>query len=174
MVSLSKRVLWSTAPAKFAAFGHAPPVEVIALRSVMSTASCAPFCNGNLDARTSMALASKTEIPSTFMFLNFTLVLTMAFASWHTLASIFSVGSALARTRPDLGHALRCLPNVSWCPPHSHRASVMCSGNRRRSNSRVRNNSGISWNSGPVGGSKQHLSCSWIRMRAQMGLVRRS
>ena len=70
---------------------------MIAVRSVISTANCAPFCNSNPDARTSMALSCKAEIPKTFMSLNFTLVVTVAFASRHTLASVFSVGSALTR-----------------------------------------------------------------------------
>ena len=111
----------------------------------VSTASCAPFCNGNPDARTSMALASKTEIPSTFMSLNFTLVLTMAFASRHTLASVFSVGTALARRRPDLGHDCGVCPTCRGVR-HIHTEPQKCAtaiGDAPRATTGTRGQSGI-------------------------------
>ena len=58
LVSLSSLALVSTAPSTVAAFGHALPLAVTALRRVMSTASCAPWFIANPDARTSIDRSS--------------------------------------------------------------------------------------------------------------------
>ena len=74
-------------------------------------------------ARTSMARSSLAL--TMFMSRNFTLVKTTAPASRHTLAKW-----ALLFNRPDWVQA--ALASARWSlAPHSHRASVMCSGRRQ-------------------------------------------
>ena len=55
---------------------------------------------------------------------NLTLRVTVAPASRHTRANILSVGTARLSNLPDCGQAARCLPKISFWPPH---CSTCCS-----------------------------------------------
>ena len=140
-LSLSRLALTNTAPSTCAAFPEGRPAAESADRSVMSTASWAPWCKGKPDATTSMARWSVVWT-ATFMSCSRQLHLTMAPASRHTRAMVCSVGKALERNLPDLGHAPLCRPSLSNGDPHSQRDSVTWIGNLILSRRRVRNNTG--------------------------------
>ena len=121
-VSLSCRASANTAPSTVEAFDRARPHAVTALRTVISTASRAPWFNSIPEANTSIASSS---VAGTLMFMsrNLAFRLTVEPASRHTRARVCSVGTALERRR-------RCWSRKSREPPHSHLASVINSGNR--------------------------------------------
>ena len=106
------------------------------LLNVMSTASC---------ARSSLAGTQA------FMSRNLASGLTVAPVSRHTLANVRSGPAARTRSRPDLGHAARCLPNASNLLPHSQLASVSGRGRRNLLRMSVLNRCGSTLNSGAVG-----------------------
>ena len=133
-----------------AAFGRARPHAVTALRTAMSTASCAPWFNSRPEASTSIARSSVAGT-SMFMSRSFAFNLTVAPASRHTRARVRSVGSALERRRPERGHAARCCPRQSRGAPHTHLASVIERGKRNLSRTNVRNTRGFTRNSAAVG-----------------------
>ena len=116
----------------------------------MSTANCAPCWTGRPDATTSISRSSVTET-YTFMSRNFTLRVTVAPASRHTRANVLSVGTARLFNPPECGQTARCLPKMSFWPPHSHLASVKSNGKRKFHSTSVRKCMGCTWNSGPVG-----------------------
>ena len=59
--SLSWRASVSTPPSTIEAFGRARPQAVTALRTVMSTASCAPWFNSKPEANTSIAFVRRWD-----------------------------------------------------------------------------------------------------------------
>ena len=150
----------SAAPLTVAAVVRGAPTEVTALLSVMSTANCAPWWIERPAATTSISLSSVAGT-CTFMSRNLTLRVTVAPASRHTRANVLSVGTARLFNLPDCGQAARCLPKISFWPPHSHLASVRISGSRNLSNTSVRNCNGCTWNSGPVGETVENRSGTW-------------
>ena len=103
---LSWRASTNTATSTVEAFGRARPHAVTALRTVVSTASCAPWFNSIPKADTSIA---RSSVAGTLMFMSFNLAfrLTVAPASRHTRARVRSVGTALERRRPERGHSAR-------------------------------------------------------------------
>ena len=94
-VSESSLALVNTASSTVAAFGHALPLAVIALRRVMST-----WFIANPDARTSIDRSS-VACTLTLMSLSLALHLTVAPASWQSRARVRSVGTARDRNLPD-------------------------------------------------------------------------
>ena len=131
----------SAAPLTVAAVVRGAATEVTALLSVMSTANCAPWWIERPAATTSISLSSVAGT-CTFMSRNLTLRVTVAPASLHTRANVLSVGKARLFNLPDCGQAARCLPKISFWPPHSHLASVKISGSRNLSYTSVRNCNG--------------------------------
>ena len=79
------------------------------------------------------------------------LYLTVAPASRQTRARVRSVGTARDRNLPDRGQAARCCPLASRTAVHSHLASVIDNGSRKRSRMVVRKRCGFTVNSGEVG-----------------------
>ena len=107
--------------------------------SEMSTANCAPW-NGRPAATSSLSSVAGT---CTFTSWSFTLRMTVAPASRHTLAKVLSVGSARHFNLPDRGHAAPRLPKMSFWKPHSHLASVRSRGRRNRSDHECAETAGI-------------------------------
>ena len=87
------------------------------------------------DARTSISRYS-VAATSTFISLNLALHFTVARASLHTLAKVFSGASALLLSLPERGHAALCLSRLSSSTPHPQLAFTTDSGRRNLSNNR--------------------------------------
>ena len=141
LASSSRRACDSAAPLTVAAVARGAPTEVTALR-------CAPWWRPA--ATTSISRSSVAET-CTFVSSSLTLRVNVAPASRHTRAKVLSVGTARLFNLPECGQAARCLPKMSFWPPHSHLASVKSNGRHNLSNTSVRKCMGCTWNSGPVG-----------------------
>ena len=142
-VSLSRRALKRVAPLTVERW-----LWLLQMNSTRIEASWPPWFRGNPEARTSISLSSEA---GTVMFISRNLALhrTVAPASRHTRASVFSVAVIRLLNLPDLPQIALCLPHRSNLAPHSQCASVTCCGRRSLSRISVRKNKeGWIWNSG--------------------------